>query len=65
MQNMTEISVPETWCKSPEGKYVQDCYTHCFDPQIEEDIEAELKRWEQITAHQIADFSAASGKPHK
>ena len=65
MQNMTEISVLDPWCDSPEGEYVRDCYTHCFDPQIEEDIEAELKRWEQITAHQIADSFADPFKPRK
>ena len=66
MENMIEIFAPETWCKSPKGEYVPDCYTNCLDPVIEVDFDADLKRWEQQTDHYIADISAADqGKPRK
>ena len=65
MQNTTEIPVLESWCKLPTGEYVRDCYTDDIDPLIEADIEAELKRWEQLAEHQVADFSADPKKPLK
>lgn len=65
MQNVIETPVPETWCKSPEGEYVPDCYTNHPDPVFDEDIEAELERWEVLTAHQAADITTDPGKPRK
>lgn len=66
MENMIEISAPETWCKSPKGEYVPDCYTDFPEPKIEMDFDADLKRWEQQTGHYIADVSAADqDKPRK
>ncbi|MCG2578075.1 DNA polymerase [Dechloromonas sp. XY25] len=65
MQNMTEIPVQETWCKSLEGEYVPECYTYCFEPLIEEDVEAKLKRWEQLIDNQFDDTAADPGKPQK
>ena len=65
MQNVIETPVSETWCKSPEGEYVPDCYTDCFDPAIDEDIEAELKRWELLTEHQAKDLAANPKEPRK
>jgi len=63
MENSTEYLVSNSWCESSEGECVRDCYTDCFDPLAEEDIETELKRLEQITKHQAADLAAAPDKP--
>ncbi|WP_265949789.1 DNA polymerase [Dechloromonas sp. A34] len=63
MENSTEYLVSNSWCESPEGECIRDCYTDCFDPLAEEDIETELKRLEQITQHQAADLAAAPDKP--
>src|SRR5664279_1230794 len=65
MQNMTEIPAQESWCKSPNGEYVRDCYTNYPDPETEENIEAELKRWEQLAKHQSVDIAANPKEPRK
>lgn len=65
MQNTIEIPILESWCKSPNGEYVRDYYTACFNPLIEVNIKAELKRWEELTDHQIADSAADPVKPRK
>lgn len=63
MEKTIEFAVLESGCESPEGECIQDCYTDYADPSVEADIEAELKRWEQIAKHQVADLAAAPGKP--
>ena len=63
MEKTIEFAVLESGCESPEGECIQDCYTDYADPSVEADIEAELKRLEQITKHQVADLTAAPGKP--
>lgn len=65
MENTIEFPASAPRCDSPEGEYVRDCYTDCFDPVIEEDIKAELDRWELLTEHQVKDLAANPKEPRK